>query len=109
MVVRRYLLLFYSSTDCYSKKFLEVRIFYFADPSQWSNDYPDCGGEHQSPININSSTVVRVDFPQFTFLNYDKVFPETVTNNGHTSNINKEPPSTFSKICNVLFNCISDA
>lgn len=43
-----------------------------------------CGGEHQSPINIDPLLAVVVDYPQLVFGNYDKVFSEAVTNNGHT-------------------------
>lgn len=43
-----------------------------------------CGGEHQSPINIDPLLAVVVKYPRLVFGNYNKVFPETVMNNGHT-------------------------
>ena len=56
------------------------------DPSSWPNGPDACGGEHQSPVNIDSNLVVSdPTILPFTFVNYDKIFPQTITNNGHTS------------------------
>ncbi len=55
------------------------------DPTQWPVDFPTCGGEQQSPINLDPLTAVEFDYPTFSFANYDKAFVEVVTNNGHTS------------------------
>ncbi len=51
---------------------------------KWPIRIAPCGGEHQSPINIEPSKAVVTDYPRLSFVHYDKVFPETVTNNGHT-------------------------
>jgi carbonic anhydrase len=45
---------------------------------------PHCGGEHQSPINIESNQAIIANYPEFIFHNYDLVFPERLVNNGHT-------------------------
>jgi len=50
-----------------------------------------CGGEQQSPVNLDPLTAVEFDYPTFSFANYDKAFVEVLTNNGHTSiQINKK-------------------
>lgn len=51
---------------------------------EWPIRIAPCGGIHQSPINIKPTTAVVVDYPRLSFGLYDKVFPESVTNNGHT-------------------------
>ncbi len=54
------------------------------DPNEWKEHFSSCGGKHQSPINLELSKAAVVDYPKFSFNNYDQVFPEMVTNNGHT-------------------------
>jgi carbonic anhydrase len=51
---------------------------------KWPIRIAPCGGEHQSPINIEPTKAITTDYPRLSFVYYDKVFPETVTNNGHT-------------------------
>ncbi|XP_045031854.1 putative carbonic anhydrase 3 isoform X2 [Daphnia magna] len=51
---------------------------------EWPIRISTCGGKHQSPINIDPRKVLVVNYPKLSFGFYDKVFPETVTNNGHT-------------------------
>ncbi|XP_046637027.1 carbonic anhydrase 2-like isoform X1 [Daphnia pulicaria] len=51
---------------------------------KWPIRIAPCGGEHQSPINIEPTKAINTDYPRLSFVHYDKVFPETVTNNGHT-------------------------
>ncbi|XP_046449481.1 carbonic anhydrase 2-like [Daphnia pulex] len=51
---------------------------------KWPIRIAPCGGEHQSPINIEPTKAIVTDYPRLSFVHYDKVFPETVTNNGHT-------------------------
>jgi hypothetical protein len=62
-----------------------VYIFYIENPSLWKDGHPACGGAHQSPIDISTCDVIGANVSRLTFINYDKIFPETVTNNGFTS------------------------
>lgn len=58
------------------------------DPSHWPSKSVACGGDRQSPININPALAVQdPDMPVLTFNNYDIVFPQTITNNGHTGKL----------------------
>jgi hypothetical protein len=50
----------------------------------WKEHESHCGGEHQSPINIESNQAIIANYPEFIFHNYDLVFPERLANNGHT-------------------------
>ena len=55
-------------------------------PSNWYVNYPYCGYTSQSPININTSTVVDAFLADFIFINYD-IIPAVSyiwQNNGHT-------------------------
>ena len=80
-----------------------VQFYYYFDetliwptvenPALWKDGYPTCGGVHQSPIDISTSDVVGANFSLLTFVNYDKIFPETVTNNGFTGKIHSIPVS----------------
>ncbi|EFX88104.1 alpha-carbonic anhydrase [Daphnia pulex] len=56
----------------------------YEHPTEWKEHFSSCGGAHQSPINLNLSQAIAEDYPRFHFHNYDRVFPEMVTNNGHT-------------------------
>jgi carbonic anhydrase len=55
-------------------------------PSSWKSSYPNCAGNNQSPVNIQTSSVAYLSFSEITFSNYDKStgYTATVTNNGHT-------------------------
>ena len=55
-----------------------------SDPNHWADGVSNCKGEHQSPVDINSIQSIPANVPRMSFFNYDKVFPETITNNGHT-------------------------
>ena len=57
-----------------------------SDPNHWADGVSNCKGEHQSPVNIDSSKAIKANFSRMSFFNYDKIFPETITNNGHTGN-----------------------
>lgn len=57
----------------------------YDDPSSlWPVDFPMCGGEQQSPVNLDRLTVIEATYPKLMLANYDKVFVETLSNNGHT-------------------------
>uniref|UniRef100_A0A182IYA9 carbonic anhydrase n=1 Tax=Anopheles atroparvus TaxID=41427 RepID=A0A182IYA9_ANOAO len=54
-------------------------------PSHWGEQYNSCTGKHQSPININSLDVKKVNLPPLVFQGFDVAPKETnLTNNGHT-------------------------
>lgn len=58
----------------------------FVGPSEWSVHYPLCGGNAQSPIDIQSSSAVYSSGLTLNFINYDVIGTEsfTVINNGHS-------------------------
>lgn len=54
-------------------------------PSHWGEQYNSCTGKHQSPININSLEVKKVNLPPLVFEGFDVPPQQTnLTNNGHT-------------------------
>lgn len=54
-------------------------------PDIWSEFYPSCAGQSQSPINILTACTTFQDLPSFSFAPaYDEPFNFTVQNNGHT-------------------------
>lgn len=54
-------------------------------PSHWGEQYNSCTGKHQSPININSLDVKKVNLPPLVFDGFDIAPRQTnLTNNGHT-------------------------
>lgn len=56
------------------------------DPSSWPSDPDKCGGEHQSPVNIDPALAVQdPDILPLIFVNYGTLFPQVITNDGHTS------------------------
>ena len=58
-----------------------------SDPNGWESVSPECGGERQSPVGIDSTKAIpSSQMPAITFDNYDIVFRQTITNNGHTGN-----------------------
>ncbi|XP_062132472.1 carbonic anhydrase 2 [Drosophila sulfurigaster albostrigata] len=54
-------------------------------PEHWGDEYKRCSGKYQSPINIDDLNVVKRDYPDLEYINFDST-PESVsvTNNGHT-------------------------
>lgn len=55
-------------------------------PDEWFEQYPQCAGILQSPINIvSSSAVYNSKLSDILFINYDKILYWNATNNGHTS------------------------
>jgi len=58
----------------------------YSDPdTDWPQDYPMCGGESQSPINIDSDNATGMDYSSFSFsLGYKFVQKGPLENDGHT-------------------------
>lgn len=54
----------------------------------WGDDFGDCLGKHQSPINMSSEYVTPVVLPPLKFIGFDAASEATITNNGHTGNLN---------------------
>lgn len=71
-------------TDVYGT--LIPKYFLLIDTSSWQEHYPSCGGEHQSPINLELAASKMIFSPKFDFNNYHQVSQEMITNNGHTRN-----------------------
>ncbi|XP_050074930.1 carbonic anhydrase 7 isoform X1 [Anopheles maculipalpis] len=64
-------------------------------PSHWGEQYNTCTGKHQSPININSLDVKKVNLPPLVFQGFDVAPRETnLTNNGHTVVVTMESEVT---------------
>ncbi|XP_053666644.1 carbonic anhydrase 7 [Anopheles marshallii] len=64
-------------------------------PSHWGEQYNSCTGKHQSPININSLDVKKVNLPALVFQGFDVAPRETnLTNNGHTVVVTMESEVT---------------
>ncbi|EFX88009.1 alpha-carbonic anhydrase [Daphnia pulex] len=58
----------------------------YNNPSAWADlSGSSCGGNHQSPINIQPSQSVRKSFPKFAFQNYGNIDKVDLINNGHTA------------------------
>ncbi|XP_071959579.1 carbonic anhydrase 2-like [Antedon mediterranea] len=55
-------------------------------PAYWAESYPPCGGENQSPINIDTSSTEEGNLGTFTFVGFGDVTEKSmkVTNNGHS-------------------------
>ncbi|XP_063699331.1 putative carbonic anhydrase 3 [Culicoides brevitarsis] len=54
-------------------------------PSHWGEEFGECTGKHQSPINIDSEHVTRKVLPKLKLANFhDKPKEMSITNNGHT-------------------------
>ncbi|XP_015919113.1 carbonic anhydrase 2-like [Parasteatoda tepidariorum] len=68
-------------------------------PESWPKRFKKCGGNRQSPIHINTSTVdLNDDLNEFEFDNFEDNFEDAeITNNGHTikvqPNVNDAPRS----------------
>ncbi|MBI3231460.1 MAG: carbonic anhydrase family protein [Candidatus Doudnabacteria bacterium] len=59
----------------------------YEHPDKWTEEgYPDCGGTSQSPINIDTLSVVKLDLPD-AVLNYQP-FNMNIIDNGHTIQVN---------------------
>ena len=54
-------------------------------PDVWSERYPTCADEQQSPINVLTACTVYKNFAPFTFASgYENQHSFTLLNNGHT-------------------------
>ncbi len=63
-------------------------------PDVWSEQYPTCGGQLQSPINILTACTTYKNFTPFVFgSGYNEEHNFTLRNNGHTimGTFNNEP------------------
>lgn len=60
-------------------------------PSHWAELYPECGGNNQSPINIDTAATQPLPGSStFSFSNYGRILsaqPFTLTNNGHSATV----------------------
>ena len=61
------------------------------EPEEWDRLNPLCKtGQNQSPINIDTSKVIRPPESNlhfhFHFVNYDEIVPSFVSNNGNSCN-----------------------
>lgn len=71
-----------------STKNVSISLIIFVGPEHWQDAYVQCSGKHQSPINIDSSHVVRTVLPPLRMEGFDYTDGESIlTNNGHTGNI----------------------
>lgn len=54
-------------------------------PQNWAKDNKLCSGKHQSPINIDTLHVIKMQYSDINYFNFD-IKPKAVlaTNNGHT-------------------------
>ena len=63
-----------------------ISYIFFTDPdTDWPQAYPMCGGENQSPINIDSDNATVADYSSLSFsIGYKFVQKGPLENNGHT-------------------------
>uniref|UniRef100_A0A1I8PHE6 carbonic anhydrase n=1 Tax=Stomoxys calcitrans TaxID=35570 RepID=A0A1I8PHE6_STOCA len=60
-------------------------------PDHWSEHYNQCAGKHQSPIAINDLDVIDRFYLDIIYEHFDKKpINATITNNGHTVQVNLE-------------------
>ncbi|OQV25552.1 putative Carbonic anhydrase 15 [Hypsibius exemplaris] len=66
------------------------------EPPKWQDNFPACGRSRQSPINIDSLTVIEdTELDSVKFIDYDEYPPDhqwVVENNGHTVKISANFP-----------------
>ncbi|XP_054734498.1 carbonic anhydrase 2-like [Anastrepha obliqua] len=67
--------------------------FSYDNAAEWHLDYPQCGGQRQSPIAINGNKTTAAIMPPITYVAYDQFFSEYVIleNNGHTIKFDVPP------------------
>ncbi|XP_053560816.1 carbonic anhydrase 4 [Bombina bombina] len=57
-------------------------------PSKWTDEFKDCGGHKQSPINIDTKNVASdSNLKSFAFKGYDSSISTTIKNNGHSAEV----------------------
>ena len=70
------------------KFFLQIKIIKskcLSDTNWEDYDYPSCGGDRQSPVDIDSDDVFPADYSDFKFsLNYKILQKGMIENNGHS-------------------------
>ena len=58
---------------------------HFIPGTNWTREYPDCGGSGQSPINIDSDALTAADYSSFMLtIGYRVVQEGALQNDGHT-------------------------
>ena len=73
-----------------SKTFTEPFHSFCSAGTNWTIEYPTCGGSSQSPINIDSDTVVMADYSNFSIsIGYKVVQKGPLQNDGHTCKTQK--------------------
>ncbi|XP_039634434.1 carbonic anhydrase 4a isoform X5 [Perca fluviatilis] len=66
-------------------------------PDKWNHAQRDCGGNHQSPINIVTRKTLKDErLTPFEFNNYQQIFRDTIKNNGHSVKVGVPHLSTIS-------------
>ena len=76
----------YSTFSHPSCKMWEVSIPGVEPYGNWTANFPTCGGMSQSPINIDSDTVVPMDYSSFSFsIGYRVQQSGILENDGHSS------------------------
>lgn len=59
-------------------------------PDVWSEDFPRCNGQRQSPINIKTECTDFTPFGRFNFTNeHSEVKNFVIENNGHTITVQR--------------------
>lgn len=56
-------------------------LMLFAGPEGWDEYFPACGGDKQSPININTQYTQFKNFTPFEFTNFDRKYSHLVIKN----------------------------
>ena len=61
-------------------------------PPDWHKGWEDCGHDHQSPINIDTSKVINKDYPdlKISFDNQGGLVTGELENTGHSPTLNIE-------------------
>ena len=73
------------SKNFLSKALTEAFHNFFSAGTNWTIEYPTCGGSSQSPINIDSDTAVMADYSNFSIsIGYKIVQKGPLQNDGHT-------------------------
>uniref|UniRef100_A0A1I8QBL4 Alpha-carbonic anhydrase domain-containing protein n=1 Tax=Stomoxys calcitrans TaxID=35570 RepID=A0A1I8QBL4_STOCA len=65
----------------------EVNGWTYDSQDEWHEQYPACGLERQSPIEINSNEVISQHYPVIKYVNYKRLYSVKLINNGHTAQI----------------------